>query len=251
MNTSDSTAETPLAGDRQPPPPRVVLDRRNQPVPVYAFPERDAAEQGVAQKVVDLVRIEGAAEDVRQKQVAGGYLPVLPLVIDDVGNPVRIDAELLPQDPADAAGLVLDDPPRVHFVVDEERHQLLEGVGEGVVPDVVEQGRGEKDADILVGELEGRIGPDQAGEELLGEVVDAEGVLEAGVARSRIDEVDQPELGDVAKALELLGVDQGEEGIGSMNVPPDRVADGLALFFQPGMLHPAQSIEPPGPCQRN
>ena len=235
----------PLAGDRQAPPPRVVLDRRYQPVPVYAFPERDAAEQGVPQEIVDLVRIEGAAENVGQEQVAGGDLAVLGLVIDCVRHSARIDAELLPQNPADAAGFVLDDPAGVLFVVDEERHQLLEGMGKGIVPDVVKQGGGEKDADILVRQLERGIGPDQTGEKLLGEVVDAERMLEAGVARSRVDEVDEPELGDVAKALELLGVDQGEEWFGSVDVPPDRVADGFALFFQPGMSHRAQSIEPP------
>ena len=31
----------------------------------------------------------------------------------------------------------------------KEREEFLEGVGEGVMADVVQQGRGEKDADIL------------------------------------------------------------------------------------------------------
>ena len=131
----------------------------------------------------------------------------------------------------------------------EERQQLLEGVGEGIVADVVKQGGGEKDANVFVFQLERRVRAEQANEKLLGEMVDAERMLESGVPGARIDEVDETELSDVAKSLEVLGVNEGKQWFGQVDIPPHRVANRLAFLFEKRVVHGAQSTGGVRPCQ--
>ena len=101
--------------------------------------------------------------------------------------------------------------------------------------DVVEQGGGQEDAHVLVVEDQGWIGPQQPDQELLGQVVDAEGMLEAGVAGAGVDEVDEAELADGAQPLEVLGVDEGQQRARHVDVAPDRIPDGLAILLEKGV----------------
>ena len=68
-------------------------------------------------------------------------------------------------------------------------------------------------------------------------MVDSEGVLEAGVTSAGIDQMDEAELGDVAKTLKILGVYKGEKRLREVDVSPNRIADRLAFFFQQRMVH--------------
>ena len=101
---------------------------------------------------------------------------------------------------------------------------------EGVVADVVEQGGGDEDAHVLFAQHEGRVRVEETGQKLLGQVIDAQRVLKARVARAWIHQMHVAELGDVAQALEGSGIDEGEDGSGEVDIAPDRVADDLAFF---------------------
>ncbi|MBW8768155.1 MAG: hypothetical protein JF589_00190 [Gemmatimonadetes bacterium] len=59
------------------------------------------------------------------------------------------------------------------------------------------------------------------------EVVRAEGVLEARVARAGIDEVGQPELAHVAQSLEGARVDEPQRERIDADVVPERIANDL------------------------
>ena len=118
----------PFAGDRQAAALRVVLDRFDQPVAVDALAEGDATEHGIAQQVIDLVRVERAAENIGEQDVALRYLAVFRLVVDDVGDAHRVDLEVSPQDAVHSALRILDDAPGALLVVLEKSEELLERV---------------------------------------------------------------------------------------------------------------------------
>ena len=85
---------------------------------------------------------------------------------------------------------------------------LLERVGEGVVADVVQQG-GEPDGEAVLSATRRQLAPLlEGGERPAGQVVGAEGVLEAGVGGAGIDEEGVAELADVAEALDGRGVER-------------------------------------------
>lgn len=170
--------------------PGIVLDGGDEAVAVDALAKRHPAEEGVAQQVIDLVRVEGAAEDIGQQKVAGGDLAIPGLVVDDVGHPHRVHPQLVPQHRGDAAPGVLDEQAGPPLVAHEEGAQFLQGVGERVVAHVVEQGGGQENADVLVLQFQGGIRAQQAPQELLGQVEHPQGVLEAGVPGPRINQVD-------------------------------------------------------------
>ena len=225
----------PLARDRQPPPFGVVFDGLDESVAIDGLAEGHAAEQRIAQEIVDLVGVEGAGEDVGQQYVTLGDLARLRTIVDDIGDAHRVDVQLLAQDPGEGTGGVLDQPAGPLLVADEEGHQLFEGVRERVVADVVEQSGGQEDADVLVLQLQRRIGLQKPQEKLFGQMVDAERVLEAGVTRPRVDEVDEAELADFAQPLEIPSIHQRQQRVWKVDVPPDRVADGLTIVFEEGV----------------
>ena len=102
--------------------------------------------------------------------------------------------------------------------------QLLQRVGESVVADVVEKGRvGDQ---TLVPPCLGRawLLLFQDAERLDRQVVDAKGVVEAGVGGAGVDEVGQPELADVAEPLKGRRVDDGDGD----RIQPDRVPQRIA-----------------------
>ena len=85
---------------------------------------------------------------------------------------------------------------------------------------------------------------EEADEKLFRQVIDAKRMFEPRVSGPRVDE-----LRDVAKSLEILGVYEGEQGVGEMDIPPDRVADRLAFLFEKRVVHRAQTICEVQPCQ--
>ena len=115
--------------------------------------------------------------------------------------------------------------------------------------DIVEQGGGEKDADIFLFQREGWIGIEEADEKLLRQVIDTKRMFKPRVSGPRIDEMDKTELRDVAKSLKVLGVYEGEQRVGEMNISPHRVADRLAFLFEKRVVHGAQSTPGARPCQ--
>ena len=124
------------------------------------------------------------------------------------------------QDAIHSAARILDDAPGALLVVLEKSEQLLERVREGIVTDIVEQGGGEKDADIFLFQSEGWIGIEEADEKLLRQVIDTKRMFEPRVSGPRIDEMDKTELRDVAKSLKVLGVYEGEQRVGEMKYIP-------------------------------
>ena len=52
--------------------------------------------------------------------------------------------------------------------------------------DVVEQGGGDEDAHVFVAQHEGRVRVEETGQKLLGQVIDAQRVLKARVARAGV-----------------------------------------------------------------
>jgi len=62
-------------------------------------------------------------------------------------------------------------------------------------------------------------------------------VLETGVVGTRVHEVRETELPDIAEPLQDRGVEQGEEGLPDLHVPMDRVLDDLRA-------HPEEQSSP-------
>jgi hypothetical protein len=44
--------------------------------------------------------------------------------------------------------------------------------------------------------------------------------------------VDEAELADIAQALEIFAVDEGQQRSRDVDVPPDRITDRLAVVFE-------------------
>ena len=64
-------------------------------------------------------------------------------------------------------------------------------------------------------------------ERAAGEVIGAEGVLEAGMGRARVDQVGEAELPDVAQALHGIRVEQSQRERLDTDVIPERIPDDL------------------------
>jgi len=133
----------------------------------------------------------------------------------------------------DGVPLALDDPHRDVHVVDPEAlgEDVLEGVAEGAVAEVVEQARGHEQAALLLGE------PHRLGD-LPCDVRHAEAVLDARVVRAGEDEVGEPELADPVQALELQALQEVEDEGVQAEGPVDRVVDRLELRHGGGMGKP-------------
>tara|TARA_Y100000588_G_scaffold251535_1_gene266019 strand:+ start:2032 stop:2349 length:318 start_codon:yes stop_codon:yes gene_type:complete len=100
-------------------------------------------------------------------------------------------------------------------------------MGERIVPEVVEEAGRKEDADIIVGQVEARVGSQELLYELPREMIDAERVFEPRVTGTRIDEENVAKLGDVAEALEVFRVDQLDQIVWYVNVTPDGIPNGL------------------------
>ena len=108
--------------------------------------------------------------------------------------------------------------------------RLLQRVGEGIVPDVVEQG-GEPDRETVVGRHVLELAPFlQAREGAARQVVGAEGVLEPGVGGAGIDEEGVADLADVAQPLHRRRVQREERGAVEADVVPEGIADDFEVF---------------------
>jgi hypothetical protein len=93
-------------------------------------------------------------------------------------------------------------------------------MGEGTVADIVKQGRGYDKLPLIIGELE----PAACN---VGKVHGPEGMLEPGMVCSRVDKEREPELADIAQALERGGIHQRPGKILDLDIAMDRVLDDL------------------------
>ena len=93
--------------------------------------------------------------------------------------------------------------------------------------DVVEQGR--KSYALRVVRLDARAALFELGEGAAGQVVRAQGVLEAGVCGAGVHQKGVSQLPHVAKPLDRGGIHHGERLAVQMDVVPERVADDLEL----------------------
>ena len=107
---------------------------------------------------------------------------------------------------------------------------LLERVGEGVVADVVQQGREADRQAVVVGD-EVELAPLlQARQRASREVVGAERVLEPGVGRAGIDQEGVTDLADVSESLHRSGVQREQRRPVEPDVVPEGVADDLDVL---------------------
>ena len=118
-----------------------------------------------------------------------------------------------------------------------KRTDLLEGVGERVVSDVVEQRRRPdyrlvdfSDRRRVFGFAKERQGASR-------EVVGSERVLESRVGGAGVDEVSPSQLADVPEPLKDFGVEEIESELVDANVIPDGVAQDLEVHG-PGQAIP-------------
>src|SRR5687767_3370551 len=75
------------------------------------------------------------------------------------------------------------------------------------------------------------------------QMIGSEGVLEARVRRTRIDQVGEPELPDESQALKDVGIDEPESELIDADIVPERVAQNLESHARP-------SCQPFGPADR-
>jgi len=177
------------------------------------LPVGDAAHHGVALEVIGLVEIDRPGDQPLEGRLAR---PAHQRE-DPLGG---IGGEVLAED-------------RPHGPLAEERGRdllmvrdpdLLQRMGEGVMPDVVQQRR-RLDQPAIEGRdlrqfprvLEGAHGEP-------GEVEGAQRMFEAGVRRAGIDQMRQAELAHVAQPLERRRVEEPEIGPLDADVVPERIA---------------------------
>ena len=113
-----------------------------------------------------------------------------------------------------------------------EEPGLLEPVREGIVPDVVQQGGQAGGEPVLFGDRLEFPALGERGQRRLGEVIRAEGVLEAGVGGAGIDEEGVAELAHVAKALDGGRIEHAQRRTVQPDVVPQRVANDLEAVRQ-------------------
>ena len=176
----------------------------------------DAAEPRVATQVLHLVQVEASADQAPQggvvaasDQSMNGFARVFAQGFE--GGLQVVGVEELEADFLVVAG-------------DAVGFQLLQRVGEGVVADVVEEG-GVGDQAFAPPSFRGtRLPLLQDAERPRRQVVDAQGVVEASVRGTGVDEVGQSQLADVAEPLKRRRVHDGD----GCRVQPYRVPEGIA-----------------------
>jgi hypothetical protein len=93
-------------------------------------------------------------------------------------------------------------------------------MGEGAMAYIVEEGRGNDQLPVVIGQLE------PAARDI-GEIHGPKRMLEPGMVCAGVDKKREPELPDVAEALECGGVKQRPGKILDLDVAMDRVLDDL------------------------
>ena len=186
--------------------------RREQPVHVD-HPVGNAAHPRVAGQIVELVHVERARDQAGE----GFACPAL----DEGQQSLRRGPQL--RQPL--RQLAVRQVPRRQLLVVREAG-FLEGMGKGIVPDVVQQ-RGELQLDAVRG-----VEPDvarvfQLRQRATREMVCTERVLEAAMGGAGIDEERVPQLAHVAQPLEGGGVHHGQRFGIEPDVVPQRVANDL------------------------
>src|SRR5439155_19527856 len=135
----------------------------------------------------------------------------------------------------------LDDVATDLLVAQDRRPQLLDGVREGVVADVVQQGRGRDGVEVGGRRAEGGVerGP-QGAQGAAGEGEDAEGMLEAAVLGARPDARDEAELLDAVQAEELGRAEERDLARPQRDAVVEAVADrgGALLVAVRGLAVP-------------
>ncbi len=155
------------------------------------LPLRHAGVEGVAPEVVEPIHVELARDQLVEE---GAVVRVVEHGEGQVERTVHALVEVGQEDPAHVL---------VRKVLDE---LVFEGVGEGAVPHVVQQGHGQGGGLLL--RAHGRALLGQVGEGVLHEGHRPQCMVEAGVLGARKDEVPDAELTDPAQPLDLRRLDE-------------------------------------------
>ena len=213
-----------LVADAQTRAVRVLQDaqRAEQPRHVHAA-IGDVAGAGVAREVVELVHVQRATEQPHEQRVAGRERAVA-WRIDQIGDARWRDAMPV-ENLRDGAGL--DDAAAHDLVRRDGVAQLLDGVREGIVADVVQQRGGEQDAQIerVAADGQGVAAIQQRAQATQREKVDAEAMLEARVRRAGPDAVAEAKLLDALQPHELRRADQVKLELAERDEVVEAVAD--------------------------
>ena len=135
----------------------------------------------------------------------------------------RVLAELAPQNGRNLA--LADERPSDLLVV--QGADLFQRVRERIVPDVVQQRRHANQHALVATERRVVLVLLEQRQRATGEVIRAQGVLEARMSCAGIDEEGQPELANVSEPLESRRIDQLEGERIEADVVPERIANDL------------------------
>ena len=173
-----------------------------------------AAHERVALEILDLVEIERARDETLHWTLAS-----TPDEVHDAGRCVV--PKFVAQNPGDFS--LHDEWPRNFLVM--QRADLLEGVGEGIVPHVVQQRRVAHDAALGGRKLTRELALGEQGEGTAREVICAQRMFEARVARARVDEIREPELAHITQPLERARVHEPQGEWVDGDIVPEGIAD--------------------------
>ncbi len=215
----------------------VALREDEFPVDEGEFPDQplvvdgavgDAGVVGVPDEVVHPVHVEFARDELAELAVAGhevGHrVGVQPVIREDAGDRPRLQQFVHVVVPL--PGVAVDDG--------------LDVVAERRVAHVVQEGGRPHPLGLLTLHVE-------VAQCLVGEVIDAEAVLEAGVVRGGIDQRDGAELADVSESLDQRCVQQVRRDPAHLDVVVDAVLDihYAGLYPAATKLHASPTDAPP------
>eukprot|EP00825_Cyclidium_porcatum_P027303 TRINITY_DN2935_c0_g5_i3.p4 TRINITY_DN2935_c0_g5~~TRINITY_DN2935_c0_g5_i3.p4 ORF type:complete len:122 (-),score=2.03 TRINITY_DN2935_c0_g5_i3:567-932(-) len=106
--------------------------------------------------------------------------------------------------------------------VEELLHEWLARMGEGTMADIVEEGRGNNEPALVLRKAEPPA-------RQISKEHGAQRMLEPGMVGARVDKIREPQLLDVAEALEGRGIEEGERKILEFHITMDRVLDDLLI----------------------
>ena len=191
-------------GDRQAVALPVQAKAADQPLLVEVSPVGHAGVKAVAEEIVHLVDVDRAGKHAGQ-QLARAIAGLLAQQRNHI-------AGVEPPLPAKRIGQVTLQEEAVGEQL-MRRHagqvNVFDGVAEGPVPQIVQQGRDDQQFGVLgANALAETLVVGQLFQQQQGQAVDAQRVLEPCMQRSRIDQRHQPELADPRQPAELRRINE-------------------------------------------
>ncbi len=203
------------------------------------YPVGHAAEESVPGEVVQLVRIQGPGQEAAEED----YLripPVREILVHDGGNHTGIRSRALQERPQ---GPVPDAVPGQGLVFPER--ELLQGVREREMAQVVAEGRGEKGDRPRTGDAGKIIPGHKFFQSPPGRLEDPDGMGKPRVGGAGVNQVRGPELAYAHELREGRRLQDRPEGRGKVDVFPYGIPYGLHEIHAETIGYPAH-LDSPG-----